>query len=354
MATKRKTTGLMVTLSAVVLLAAGTPVGTALAQDDSANRREQVRDQAQDPRGDMLRDRIRDRIRDEQGLEEQDRTRLRQHLAECDQLGLDDEITGALFAEGELLKNQVRIQERVLAMAREGLPVEPVMQKVQEGRSKGAKSDVLDRVSARMEANVRAAHRVMNQVREDGVHAGTPDAERRHTRDLAGAMWSGLNKADMDQLRDRARQRLRDGSCTTEDFTAAAETASRLQEMRVERQRAVGLAGEALQNGYTAREMQQLRWMVMTANMHGGPTNDVLNTLEQGLRNQHQLTHMMREMQQHGWMGPADEHGGHGAMSPDNTGGSGPGGGQHGGNSGGGDKGHGGGGGGGNGTGGNG
>ena len=50
--------------------------------------------------------------------------------------------------------------------------------------------------------------------------------------------------------------------------------------------------------------------MVMTANMHGGARDDVLATLEQGIRNRHQLTWMIQQMRDHGWMGPADEHGG--------------------------------------------
>lgn len=311
------------------LIFVGTTVGTAVAQDggDAAQvrNREQVQNTEQDPQGDVLRQRIRERIENEDGLQEQERERLRQHLGECKQLGIDDEITAALFDETEPLKRQIRIQERVLAMAREGLPVEPVMKKLQEGRRKGANEEILEQVCNRMEAHVRTANRIMQRAHQDGVEPDTPEAELRQTREMAKYMWRGLKEEDMDQLRERARLRLRDGSCTTEDLAAAAETATQLHEMNVERQRAVRLAGEALQNGYTVQEMKQLRWMVMTARVHGGTGDDVLDTLEQGLRNQHQLTHMMREMQQHGWMGPADEHDGRGARSPDDTGG-GPGG----------------------------
>lgn len=340
MKNKPKNSDAFVAMSAAALLClliAGAPAGAALAQNEGASPQEQVREPARE--GAMLRERIRDRIANEQGLEDQDRERLRQHLAECEQLGLNDDITAALFAEGEPLKNQMRTQERVLAMARDGLPVEPVMQKLQEGRRKGANHERLEQACARMEEHVRAADRIMKQTRADGVQASVADAERRHTGEVAICMWSGLKEADMDQLRERARLRLRDGTCTTEDFAAAAETASRLHEMHIERMRALGLAGEALQNGYTARDMQQLRWMVMSAHLHGGPTDEVLDTLEDGLRNQHQMTYMMRQMQQHGWMGPADEHGGRGGMTPDHSGGSGPGGGHHGGGGGhGGDK----------------
>jgi hypothetical protein len=308
--------------------------GVAVAQDGDGTQaqersREQIqtKDNAQDPQGEMLRERIRERIQNEDGLKEQDRDRLRKHLRDCDDLGLGDETVAALFNESTPLKNQIRNQERVIEMKREGLPVEPVMLKLREGQRKGVNEEVLERACDRMEANVRTANRYMIRAREDGVTPGNEDAEQRHTREMAQHMWRGLEEGDMDQLRERARLRLRDGSCTTEELTAANETASRFKEMKIQRERAVGLAGDALQNGYSAQEMHQLRWMVMTANMHGGPPDEVLDTLEKGLRNQHQLTQMVQQMWQHGWMGPADEHGGRGGHSfGDDAGGGGPGG----------------------------
>jgi hypothetical protein len=99
--------------------------------------------------------------------------------------------------------------------------------------------------------------------------------------------------------------------------------------MGFERHRAVHLAGDALQNGYNAQEMRQLGWMIMTAHMHGGPSDDIIGAVEDGIRNRHQLANMVQEMFQRGWMGPADQHGGHGPM--DGSPGSGPGG-QQGGN----------------------
>ena len=313
--------------------------GIAAAQEGDGTQtqertRAQVQDNAQDPHGEMLRERIRERIQNEDGLKAQDRERLRKHLRDCDELGLDDGTVAALFDESTPLKNQIRNQERVIEMKREGLPVEPVMLKLREGRRKGVNEEALERVCERMENNVRTANRYMKRVREDGMTPGSEEAEQRRTREMAMHMWRGLEEGDMEQLRERARRRLRDGSCTTEELTAAAETASRFKEMHIERERAVHLAGDALQNGYTAKEMHQLRWMVMTAQMHGGPPDEVLDTLEKGLRNQHQLKQMVQEMWQHGWMGPADEHGGRGGHSyGDDAGGGGPGsqGGGHGG-----------------------
>jgi hypothetical protein len=280
-----------------------------------------------------LRQRIQQRIQDEAGLQEQDRERLRTNLAECSRLGLDDATVGALFSEKAQLRSQITTQERVLALAREGLPVDAVVQKLQEGLRKGAPQEARERVCARVGEHVRAAHRYMKQAHDVGVKPGTPAAERKRVNEMASCMWRGLNENDMEQLRKRAQERLRSGSCTTEDLTAGAETATRLAEIGIQHERAVRLAGDALQNGYTAREMRQLAWAVMTARTHGASSDKVIESLERGIRSQYQFSRMMQEMQQQGWMGPADQQGGHSPV--DNAGGSGYGGRQSGGTSGG-------------------
>jgi hypothetical protein len=310
------------------LLFIGLAVSPALADDESGQAqvrsRKETQTTAQDPQGDALRQQIRERIQDEAGLQDQERERLRSHLEECNRLGLDDGTVEVLFNENIPLRAQIRTQERVLTLAREGLPVEPIVQKLQEGLRKGATPEALERVCARIGEHVRAAHQFMKQAHETGITPGDAKAERQRVREMATYMWRGLREGDMEQLQKRAQQRLRDGSCTTEDLAAAAETATRLGEIGIERDKAVRLAGGALQYGYTVREMRQLVWTVMTAHTHGGSSDKVIDTLERGIRNQHQLSQMIQEMRQQGWMGPADQHGGHSPV--DNTGGSGYGG----------------------------
>lgn len=303
----------------VAALLAGPLAGAASAQDESATQvraRTEARLSTQTPQGDALRQRISERIEGEQGLQAQEREQLRLNLGECKKLGLGDAATGALFSEDEPLRNQIRTQARVLAMAREGLPVEPVMEKLQEGRRKGASAEALEKVCTRMEEQVRAANRYMMEVRKAGATPGNADAERTRTAEMARHMFNGVGQGDLDQLRERVRARLRDGSCATEDCVAAAEAMVKFRSMGVESERAARMAGEALQNGYTAREMRQFSWMVMAAKSHGGPQNEVLDTVERGIRNQYRISDMVREMYRYGWMGPGDERGGYGGNDP--------------------------------------
>jgi hypothetical protein len=301
-----------------LLMTLGTSLATAQENTgEQARERHELRDPPNEPQGEALRERIRERIQNEPGLQAQERERLQKHLGECSALGLDDDTVEALFNEEEPLRAQLRQQERVLTMARQGLPIEPVMNKLQEGRRKGANEEALERVCSRMEEHVRTASRIMERAHADGVEpAGDPRTERQLTRSMAMNMWRGLAEGDMDQLRERARARLREHQCTTTDLAAAAETATQLKEMNTERHRAVEIAGQALQRGYSAREMRQISWMVMAAHAHGGPPEEVLGRIEQGLRNQERMGEMVQNMWQRGWMGPGDEHGGRGGHSP--------------------------------------
>ncbi len=284
---------------------------------ERARERHELRDPANEPQGDALRERIRERIENEPGLQEQEREQLRKHLGECNELALGDDTVAALFDDQRSLRAQLRQQERVLAMTRDGLPIDPVMEKLREGRRKGASEEVLERVCSRMEHHVRVASRVIEHARADGVEpTGNLQTELKLTRSMAMNMWRGLGEGDVEKLRERAHDRLRDHRCTTTDLAAAAETATQLQEMNTERNRAVEMAGEALARGYTAREMRQISWMVMAARAHGGPPEEVLDRLEQGLRNQERMGEMMQQMWQRGWMGPGEEHGGRGGHSP--------------------------------------
>ena len=136
-----------------------------------------------------LRDRIRARIENTPGLQDQERDQLREHLSACEQAGLSGEALDTLFPEGEALRDQIRHQQRVATMAREGLPVEPLVDKLREGRRKNAPAPVLDRVMNQLEQHVRTADRALHRAREAGLQAADRRTERRLTESVARNMW---------------------------------------------------------------------------------------------------------------------------------------------------------------------
>jgi hypothetical protein len=304
---------------------------------------EQTRKQA----GDLDRDRDRDQDRTKQYSKDQVRARLHKDIdaavdltAEqraamhanadaCVDLGIDPAGLDALFP-GEQKRNRVsaqtmlRLQNRVMTAAREGLPVEPVMAKVQEGRTKGVPDPLLEQACVRMENHVRAANQIMKRAMNDGLDPpGDPAQNRRMNTEMAQQMWRGTKEQDYDQLRERARLRLRDGSCSVEDLVSAGELGTRLMEAGVERERAMKFSGDALQQGYGRREMQQLRIVVAARHQRGEPMDGFMGDMEHCIGAGMGAGEMYNYMMRHGWMGPGDMYGpgGHQPTDPKGHGG---------------------------------
>ena len=194
-----------------------------------------------------------------------------------------------------------------MAMHREGLPVDLVIEKFKEGSLKGASGPRLDGALERVESQVRTMSQWMHRLQQDGV-ADPENATVREQlrRGMTLDLWRGSEEADLEQLRTRAQKRLRDGSCSLTDVAAALETTTQVRECGVDATRARNMAGDALEHGYTAREIRQLGWMVMAAHTNGQNGEDVVDNFERGLQRQEQFQEMVQQMMRSGWMGPAD------------------------------------------------
>lgn len=264
----------------------------------------------------QLRDRIRDRIRTADGMDDALRLRMENHLERCLRLGLTDDQVEGLFpmagpGNGMNAAQMLRMQERVLAGAESGLAVDLLAGKLREGRMKGASPEAIEGAVARMEEHLRFAHHLMRRSVEEGVTpSGNEETERHLQRGMALNMWRGLQEGDLDHLREQARLRARDGSCSTTELAAAAETTTSLIEHGLDRQRSREMLGLGLRQGYTAEEMRRIATMAQA-----GPPEEVLAWLEEHVRQGMGLEEMMQQMMRRGWMGPGDMQG-HGAHSP--------------------------------------
>jgi hypothetical protein len=218
-------------------------------------------------------------------------------------------------------QTMLQLQTRLRAMAQEGLPAEPALAKVREALMKGVPDAGLAQVCERAEQHVREAKRIMTQAKADGIQPA-PDARREQQmiREMAQQMWRGTAPADMDGLRTRARDRLRSRPCTMEDLVAASETATRLREEGVEARRAMQVTGEALQQGYGAREMRQLQYMMVYRHREGRAVTGLVDDFGHCVSAGMDSGHMNQYMMQHGWMGPGDVQGPGGSRPIDDQG----------------------------------
>lgn len=338
---KTKRSGKVLVTTAVALAVLVGASWTASAQSGGAAGGDRTRDQlqqgpgaggGQDQTQDQVRDRIQDRIRGAAGLTPEERAAMQNNLDGCYKAGAASGWLPSIFP-GEpggrqiSTRTMLKLQERVRTAAQQGMPVDPVLAKVQEARTKGVPEANLERVCERMENCVREAQRIMAQAKADGMKPA-PDQrrERRMTQEMAQHMWRGTSPEDVDQLRMRARERSRDHACTLEDLTVASETATRLREEGVDGRRAVAVTGDALAKGYGAEELRRLQYMMVYRHREQRAVTGLVDDFEHCLATGMDATHMYQYMMQHGWMGPGDMHGPGGSDPMDDQGHHGPGG----------------------------
>ena len=148
--------GLVIVLVALCLIGFGTAVQAQSdgGQGDLEQSRKQAgdldrdRDQDQDKTKqysksqEQVRKNMRERIDVAADLTADERTAMHANVDECLELGISESSMDALFP-GEQNRSRVsaqtmlRLQHRVIKAAQEGLPVEPVTTKLQEGRTQG-------------------------------------------------------------------------------------------------------------------------------------------------------------------------------------------------------------------------
>jgi hypothetical protein len=197
--------------------------------------------------------------------------------------------------------------------------------------------------------NIRNTHHMMMGAIEGGVQPPPTSAGMHEANShLAHCLWDGLTEGDMEQIRERSMNRAHDGGCTTDEFVAACQAATRFVHGGMSHDQGVHMAGEAMHNGYSAADMRTMGYMMMSGSgmedHHAEMMGHMQGWIEEGMSMDAMTHHMMEG----GWMGPADMMGAGGTGHMDNMGTGGPGhdggmGGDHGhGGMGGGDDGHGG------------
>lgn len=307
---------------------------------DPLRDREQLRDGEQLRDREQIRNRLQLTIGADPALDEGQRLQMREHLEACFAHGFSADQLESLFSTGRedgwTAQERLRLQHRIRSAAEADLPVELLVGKLAEARSKGVAAAALEGALTRIEQHLRTAQQVMNQAAGDGVApAGDQPRHRRLVQEMAQHMWRGMDEDGLRQLREQARRRVREGGCSLEDLTAASAMATSLRELGVQRDRALRLAGDALRNGYQARQMHELRLMAAASERADGVRpflDDLEGCLSEGM--QYRETH--RHMMQAGWLGPGEMHSPGGAHPGGDLGGGGPGGGSGGGSGGGG------------------
>jgi hypothetical protein len=297
------------------------------------------------------RQQVREIIDGHPGMDEAMRDRMQNNLERCMQYGMTGEEVHALFPGDrthgmDQMEHMLSMQDLVLGLADGDFPIGPMMEKIMEGRMKNVPANRLEHVLDQTQHNIRHSHQMMMGAIEGGVQApSTRTGMHNANSQLSHCLWDGLTEEGMDQIRERAMDRAHDGSCSTDDFVAACQTATQFNHGGISHDQAVQLAGEAMHHGYSASDMRTMGYMMMTGSGMEGHHAEMMNHMHGWIQEGMTMDEMTHHMMEGGWMGPADMMGAGGHHGMDNMGMSGPGhdGGMHGDDDGGHDGGHGGG-----------
>lgn len=306
-------------LSAVLLFAV---IGPVAAQDEPAP--------GDHDRKEMHRQ-ISDQINQAPALNQQVRERMMNNLEASFQHGLSIEEIRALFPEEGIrgtdhAEQMLAMQDHVIGLADMDLPVGLMMEKLMEGRMKHVPAGRMEPVLEQTANNIQLSRRMMIGAMEGGVRAPGTDAEMQEGNSaLAHCLWDGLTEQDLERLREQAMDRARDRGCSMDEFVASAETANRFAHGGMNHDRAVAMAGEALQNGYSADDLRTMGYMMMSGSEMGEHHAEMMNRMQSWIGEGMSMDEMTRHMMEGGWMGPADMMGPGGHNGMDDMGWSGPG-----------------------------
>ncbi len=148
----------------------------------------------------------------------------------------------------------LRIQEMLRQAIQEGLPGQPLVDKLHEGLVKGVPAQELIRAAERVRSRYAFGYRNASRL------AGSPEAAGTG-RVIAEALSAGLAEGDAERILDRLRLRERDQQqlLAKECFL----TARTMAQLRLGSSAIADTLGTALQHAFQARSMAQLRHMFM-------------------------------------------------------------------------------------------
>lgn len=208
------------------------------------------------------------------------------------------------FSVAEIL----RAQETVMKALREGLPAGPLLNKAQEGMTKGVSAPGITQAMERTRSRYEHAYRNAAALTGNG-----PDANKTGEV-IAEALAAGLAEPDADRILDQLRTRTKDRihQLAQECYLTSKVMAG----YRVPSEAVTNTVCSALQSGYRVQDLETLRTMFMKRAKLGNPTQVAMQYMKR-IQNGAPLS----GLDGNGSQGPAG-----GSSMPGGANGSGPGG----------------------------
>ncbi len=203
-----------------------------------------------------------------------------------------------------------------LSMKKEGLPVRPVLDRIEQGLSKGVPAERIVAASQRLAQKIAAAQPLVDTLIRNGLTARRGNEREAAISSAARALEKSMNTQDIEAM--GASVRMKGGSLML--FAGAMDTATYFAASGVSPKTAMRLVRDAVEKGSSERDLGAMVRRMDDEMKQGTKAEDVADKMErgtmqgeQGMDRGMERQDMRQEMMiDHGGRGPGPGRGGRG------------------------------------------
>lgn len=204
-----------------------------------------------------------------------------------------------------------RFLDAGISAKKEGLPVRPVLDRIEQGLSKGVPSDRIAAASERLAEKLATAQPIVDSLIRDGVNPGRSNNREDAIESTARALEKSMNPQDVEAM--GAAVRGQRGSLPL--FTSAVDTATYFTGNGMTSKKASQLVRHAIEKGYSERDLDGMVKIMDDEMKQGASAADIEKKMERGnMQGERGMEHqdMRQEMKTDRGTGSGSGMGGHG------------------------------------------
>jgi hypothetical protein len=209
-----------------------------------------------------------------------------------------------------------RFLDTGMSVKKEGLPVRPLLDRIEQGLSKGVQIERIAAASRRLAEKITAAQPLVDTLIRNGMTSRRGNEREAAIASAARALEKSMNARDIEAM--GASVRTKGGSLML--FTSAMDTATYFAASGVSPKTAMRLVRDAVEKGSSERDLGAMVRRMDDEMKRGAGAEDAATKMERGdMRGEHGMERGMdrQDMRQemkidHGGIGSGNGKGGHG------------------------------------------
>jgi len=174
-----------------------------------------------------------------------------------------------------------RFLDTGISTRQKGLPVTPVLDRIEQGLSKGVPFDRIATAAQQLASKIAAAQPIVDDLIRSGVKPKQRNEREAAIEATARALEKSLPPEDLKKMGDAVRERKEPLPL----FTSAANTAAYFAGSGMSAKTSSSLVQNAVQNGYSERDLDGMARQISDQMMHGMRAEDAAMQMQrQGMQ----------------------------------------------------------------------